>query len=254
MGQPLTHDSVKRATSLIRKIELPWLILAALLISTLVAAFQSSRQLRADADARFAEIAQGEKRTFIRRLREIESLLYSARAFQKVVPNLSQSAWDTYLAASIRDGGTRPGVVAIQFVPDAAGANAPVPITSLLTPSVPADKVPLWNNSRPLLDAISSASSTNLLVMSLPLNLPAGNSSSPDWVAMVLPLSINTAPPPPRRATPRSIGSVVAIVDLAGVGLSLARIRLFQSCMKFLMARSVSSHRVMLTLGSVSVK
>ena len=223
MGQPLTHDSVKRATSLIRKIELPWLILAALLISTLVAAFQSSRQLRADADARFAEIAQGEKRTFIRRLREIESLLYSARAFQKVVPNLSQSAWDTYLAASIRDGATRPGVVAIQFVPDADGSNGAGPITSLLTPSVPVDKVPLWRNSHPLLDAISSATSANALVMSLPLKLPAGNMSSPDWVAMVLPLSANTGPTPPRRAAQRPIGSVVAIVDLAGIGLSLAR-------------------------------
>ena len=75
MEQPLTHDSVSSATPRIRKIELPWLILAALLLSTLLAAFQSSRQLRADTDARFAEIARGEQRTFIRHLHDVEKLM-----------------------------------------------------------------------------------------------------------------------------------------------------------------------------------
>ena len=119
MEQPLTHDSVSSATPRIRKIELPWLILAALLLSTLLAAFQSSRQLRADTDARFEEIAQGEKRTFIRHLHDVEKLMTSAKAFEKALPNQSQSAWDTFLGANMRDGSTHAGLVALQVVPGA---------------------------------------------------------------------------------------------------------------------------------------
>ena len=113
MEKPSTHDTASRATSRIGKIELPWLILAALLISTLLAAFQSSRQLRADADMRFAEIAQGEKRTLIRQLRDVDNILQGARAFHKALPNLSQSAWDTYIATRLRDVTSNAGLIAI---------------------------------------------------------------------------------------------------------------------------------------------
>ena len=215
MEQPLTHDSVSSATPRIRKIELPWLILAALLLSTLLAAFQSSRQLRADTDARFAEIAQGEQRTFIRHLHDVEKLMTSAKAFEIALPNQSQTAWDTFLGANMRDGSTHAGLVALQIVSGANLPGATRPITSLLAPSVTIDEVRIWPTSPPLVEAISRAALTKSLVMSRPLATRLPPSS--DYIAMVLPLGPEPTTKRPLAAIPQSMGSVVAIIDLAAM-------------------------------------
>ena len=223
MEKPLTHDTASRATSRIGKIELPWLILAALLISTLLAAFQSSRQLRADADMRFAEIAQAEKRTLIRQLRDIESLLHGAKALQKAQPDLRQSAWDTYLATSMRDGTTHPGVVSVQFVSELNLSTGSPPITGLRTPSALLNDEPVWIASPALLAAMDRATSTNALVMSGPLVLPAGASQSPYRVALVLPLGAPTTTAPSALAPAQSMRYVIATIDMATIMASIVR-------------------------------
>ena len=215
MERPLTHDPVNSATTLIRKIELPWLILAALLVATLLAAFQSSRQLRADADVRFAEIAQGEKRVLLRQLRDVENILYGAKAFATALPNLSQSTWDTYVGARMRDGGMHPGIVAIQLL-----ANADSPRVAMTTPSLTAAVLPagnalVWSAAPALVDAISRATSTTTLVMSRSLSTPAGVLPSPDCVALVLQFSADTTTRNRDSTTATSRGTVLAIIDLA---------------------------------------
>ena len=222
MEPPLTHDPVNSVTALIRKIELPWLILAALLVSTLLAAFQSSRQLRADADARFAEIAQGEKRILLRQLREVENLLYGAKAFATALPNLSQATWDTYVGARMRDGGTHPGIVAIQFVPHANSPRVSMTTSGFTAPVSPGGNTPAWSTTPALADAISRATSTTTLVMSQPLATPAGVLPSPDCVALVLRLNADTASNNPDPATASSMPTVVAIIDLAAMVSSMA--------------------------------
>ena len=102
MDQPLTHDS-SGASTRSRKIELPWLILAALLLSTLLAAFQSSRQLQATNVVRFDEIAQTEKRALVRQFQDIERLLRDALAFEAALSKPSQTAWDNYVRASVQN-------------------------------------------------------------------------------------------------------------------------------------------------------
>ena len=99
MDQPLTHDSAGGASTRTRKIELPWLILAALLLSTLLAAFQSSRQLQAANVVRFDEIAQTEKRALVRQFQDVERLLRDAFAFEsgRAVMELPVG-WGAFLA------------------------------------------------------------------------------------------------------------------------------------------------------------
>ena len=223
MEKPLTHDTASRATSRIGKIELPWLILAALLISTLLAAFQSSRQLRADADMRFDEIAQGEKRTLIRQLRDIDNILQGARAFHKALPNLSQSSWDTYLATRLQDVSADSGLVAIDFVSGEIFSAGSVPIKDLRNPSVSVKDVRSWTASVPMLEAMERAASTNALVMSGPLPPPAGAPASPGRVALVLPLDAPTTTVPGSVAGTQVKRAVVAIVDISVIMSSLTR-------------------------------
>ena len=223
MEKPSTHDTASRATSRIGKIELPWLILAALLISTLLAAFQSSRQLRADADMRFAEIAQGEKRTLIRQLRDVDNILQGARAFHKALPNLSQSAWDTYLATRLRDVTSNAGLVAIDFVPGTILSVDSGPKPSRTDDSAPINDVRASSTSLPMLDALGRAASMNGLVMSGPLPLPAGAPTSTSRVALVLPLDARTTISLNSVADTQAQRSVVAIVDLATIVSSLTR-------------------------------
>ncbi|MCY7388875.1 MAG: PAS domain S-box protein, partial [Burkholderiales bacterium] len=221
MEKPVTHDTASRASSRIGKIELPWLILAALLISTLLAAFQSSRQLRADADMRFAEIAQVEKRTLIRQLHDIDNILQGARAFHKALPNLTQSAWDTYLATWLQDGTTNSGLIAIDFVPGEILSAGSVPSADRRDRSVSINDVREWRTSPPMLEALDRAASTNVLVMSGPLIMPAGAPASPGRVALVLPLDAPTATTPSPVSGIQRKRSVVAIVDIAAIASSL---------------------------------
>ena len=217
MERPVKQDSVTSAATLVRKIELPWLILAALLISTLLAAFQSSRQLRADADARFAEIALSEKRSLIRQLRDVESLLLGAKAFATALPGLSQTAWDKYTVGRVRDGGMQPRIVALQLVPDADSPSVFTTKTNLLLPSLPARIVPFWNQSPTIKEAIARAASTKTLVMSQPLGTLDGLPDGPDYVALALPINTTILGKDDTPVSTQSAAAVIAIVNLAAM-------------------------------------
>ena len=97
MAQPLTHDSPTGAPARIRKIELPWLILAALLLSTLLAAFQSSRQFQTANELRFLKEAY---RFFILNyVVKNGSYFFSEQYAQK----MQAEAFDIYLPSVDRD-------------------------------------------------------------------------------------------------------------------------------------------------------
>lgn len=223
MERLLTQDPVNSATALIRKIELPWLILAALLISTLLAAFQSSRQLQADADARFAEIAHGEKRILLRHLHDVQNLLYGAKAVATAMPNLNQSTWDTYVGARMREGGTHPGIVAIQLFPSASAPSVSTTIAGLTRPMLPGSSTQAWNVAPQFLEAISRAAATTALVMSRPLAVAPGVLPSPDCVALVLRFNADAAMKNFNAGTASSMATVVAIIDLAAMVSELSR-------------------------------
>ena len=207
MAHPDTKNSMSRASALIGKIELPWLVLAALLLSTLLAAFQSSRQVREDTDARFAEIALGEARNLTHQLRDVESHLHSSRAFATAMPALGQATWDTYAAASLAGSHLRPVVVALALVPGIDTLGVP-------TPAPPDRLTPAWTASPAFVEALKLATSTKTLVMSQHLDAPVGVLPSADCVAVVLPLEANNTQPG---------GAVVAVVDLAAMLAGIER-------------------------------
>ncbi len=213
--QTLTQDPLSSVSTLVKKIELPWLILAALLIATLLAAFQSARQLRLDSDARFAEIAQGEKRVLLRQLRDVEGLLYGAKAFATALPSLSQSTWDTYVGTRMQDGGTHAGLVAIQVIPNADLPRVSKTISVVLAPAPTDGSAPAWSTSPALLEAINRAAATSTLVMSQRLVAPAGVLPTADWVALVLPLNATSNTKNRDTSTAKPAGTALAIIDLA---------------------------------------
>ena len=222
------QDSLSSVSSRLRKIELPWLILAALLLSTLLAAFQSSRQLREDANARFAEIAQREKRTLTRQLNDVENLLYGAKAFAAVLPlttssTISQASWDTFVAASIRDRSTYPGLVALQLIPNLDATHAALTMASLLVPETPSNNMAVWSASPAIMDAIIRAASTATTVVSEPLAAPAEKLPTANFVALVLPLSAATTNKTRSPSSTSTTGMVLAIVDLAAMVSSMER-------------------------------
>ena len=202
-------------STLLKKIELPWLILAALLISTLLAAFQSARQLRLDSDARFAEIAQGERRVLLRQLRDVEGLLYGAKAFATALPGLSQLTWDTYFGTRIQDGGPHAGLVAIQVIPNADLPRVSKTISAALVPATTDGRSSTWSTSPALLEAINRAATTSTLVMSQRLTAPAGVLPTADWVALVLPLNATASTQNRDTSTAKPAGTALAIIDLA---------------------------------------
>ena len=208
MTPPASNHRINSAATLIRKIELPWLILAALLLSTLLAAFQSSLQLRADADARFAEIALGEKRGLIRQLRDVESLLVGAKAFATATAVPNAAAWDKYAAINLVGGDAHPGVVAVQYVAATGARGVPAARS-------PERVAPAWAASPALAAAIGRAASTKALVMSQRLEVPIGALPSNDCVALVLALDANNPTQPG--------GALVAVVDLAALMADIER-------------------------------
>lgn len=118
-----------------RKIELPWLILAALLISTLFAGYQSWRLQESDASARFREIAEDHAEDVRRALVDIDSHLKSIAAFAATAPALNDATWREFShaqhpplisARQTAETATLSGLVAVQLTiaPAQAGTSA----------------------------------------------------------------------------------------------------------------------------------
>ncbi len=219
MSQPLTHDSATVASTRNRKIELPWLILVALLLSTLLAAFQSSRQLRASNEVRFNEIAQTEKRALVRQFQDVERLLRDALAFESAVANPGQPAWDTYVRASVQNmiGGAQ-AIAAVQL-------HAPTgarPLTTVLSSATEIEKIIDGQTSQALSAAISSAKSTNAVTLSFLLIAP-GEASTTHFVAVVAPGYGATSTLKPLGTPGQSRGAAVAIIDLSVIMSNFAK-------------------------------
>ena len=219
MASTLPKEQAGDVSSRLRQIELPWLILAAMLLATLLAAFQSSRQLRVDADARFAEIVQAEKRALDRQLRRIESGLTSARAFIAAMPTVDQATWETYVNASFGDRDAYSGLVGVQFIPRTGSSLSRPALSKQLKAPLPEGNTRQWITSTQVGRAVALAESTATLVMSEPLDATTCGLPSAICVALALPLDTGVA----ESLLPDTTGTIVAIVDLAAMVAAAAR-------------------------------
>ncbi len=151
-----------------RKFELPWLIVAALLVSTVVTAYQSWQQAQVDARKRFAELAATESQALSRQMRAIEDLLAGIRAFTTAVPELSRPAWETYLKVRGPKTEDRAGLAGLRLKIDRprAAAGAQDALTTYL-PAPPAGLTsPEWENMAGVGEALAKSAQTNRAVLS----------------------------------------------------------------------------------------
>lgn len=198
----------------LRKIELPWLILGALLLSTLLAAYQNARQLRADADARFNEMVLGEQRAVLRELRDIENLMRGASALLVAIPNLTQPTWDAYFDERMPGTDANVGLVALQFVSKprvASGANAS--LTRVFASTYSGKTAPAWNTVPEIADALALAESSNRPAISRSLSNIADVPRLRSPVAIVMKVGDHISSRNLTGAT-SDRGYVIAIVDL----------------------------------------
>ncbi|MEO8101562.1 MAG: ATP-binding protein [Betaproteobacteria bacterium] len=223
---PLNNPNTLKAA--LRKIELPWFILAALLLSTLVTAYQNARQLHADAETRFQEIVQSDQRAIVRQLRDFEDLMHGAAALLVALPNLKQSSWDAFFDARLPAPENYAGLVALQYAPhspatSAAGAGE---LTRVLSPaSQAAPAVGRWQEIPELADAARQADSSGRLVLSRALGRLPGLAAIHSPVAMVTLAGGNPAPPGRMASTGTPQGHLIGIVDLNLLMSQLARTR-----------------------------
>ena len=217
-------DSSLKAT--LRKIELPWFILAALLLSTLFTAYQNARQVRVDAESRFQELVQGEQRAILRQLRDFEDLMYGASALTVALPHLGQPSWDAYFEARMQAAEKYAGLIALQYVPISTSSTAPEEnLTRMFSPNRPGQKRGPWTTVPEIATAIKLAEDSRRPVISGPLAKLDGLPDARSPVAIVLIAgragSGNSAPRP--AAPPR--GYLIGIVDLNLMMLRLVETR-----------------------------
>jgi len=211
----------------LRKIELPWFILAALLLSTLFTAYQNARQLRADAETRFQEIVQGEQGAILRQLRAFENLMHGTAALTVALPDLKQSTWDTFFDVRMQVPENYIGLVALQYVPASPFSSkaATESLTRVFSPNRPGQPVAPWSNVPEIADALAAAGSSRGLVISRPLGTMTGlpDTHSPVAMAMI----VGSDGSAKSLAAPSSVprGYLIGIVDLNLLMSQLARTR-----------------------------
>ncbi|MBL0125522.1 MAG: PAS domain S-box protein [Betaproteobacteria bacterium] len=228
----MNRSSPKAASSLkatLRKIELPWFVLAALLISTLFTAYQNARQVHADAQTRFQEIAQGEQAAIVRHLRDFEDLMHGTSALMVALPNLGQSAWDAFFDTWMPVPENYAGLVALQYVPTLAAltpsAASTASLTRVFSPTRPGQQVAPLNKLPEIADAIALADSGRRTVMSRPLADTPGlpTMQSPVALVMIAGNDGSARSLAGRSTIPR--GYLIAIIDLNLLMSHLAQTR-----------------------------
>ena len=172
----------------LRKIELPWFILVALLISTLVTAFQNARQIRADADARFEEMANAEKRAILRQFRDIEDLMQGTLAFMAALPVTRQSDWDTYFDARMRPTERYTGLVAMQvaFPAKEGGVSAEKTLTRKFPRGKTGQERSNWTQFPEFAKAIDAANKSRQTAISQSIGAIDGFPDIRSPIAMVM--------------------------------------------------------------------
>ena len=237
------------------RLEMPWVILLAILVGTFVAAYKSEQAADAAASKRFHETAQSAYRDLQHELEATQDLLESTSAFVSMMPNggIDANSWSNFFnARSARS--TKPdhgdnadsqhGLIRVDHIPSSrvlAGSEltaATTPrLSSLFGPNSGAIAAQTNLENIPAVAlAIAEASKRSGVVMSVPLNIAPATGGK--IVAMVLAtnpqnsdekISADKAPanrkndvalsavdaPPPPAV--RAPGSIVGLVNLSEI-------------------------------------
>lgn len=120
------------------RFELPWLVLLALLVGTLVAAYKSDQRADAAADRRFQEISRAAELSLRHDIQASRDLLESAAAFMSVLPNatIDAGAWTNFLKRHSANGDNNRSLMRVDYIPYSAvatGASSTSPAAARLS-------------------------------------------------------------------------------------------------------------------------
>jgi PAS domain S-box-containing protein len=107
------------------RFELPWLVLAALLVGTLVAAYKSDQRADAAATRRFQEITRAAELSLQHDIQANRDMLESAAAFVSVQPNATIDAriWTNFFKRLSANGENNHSLMRVDYVPHSAVAT-----------------------------------------------------------------------------------------------------------------------------------
>jgi PAS domain S-box-containing protein len=121
--------------SAIPRIEAPWLVLGALLLSTVVASVQSYRQVSQESQNRFDALAESAKSEIATQFRQTDDALATAGAIIAASPQIDNVRWNKYLDAREKRSSTIPGLARIEYRAARAtrtGGQDPTPSSALI--------------------------------------------------------------------------------------------------------------------------
>ena len=213
-----------------KKFELPWLILVALLLSTLLYAWQTSQRQDAERIKRFNEIVEGETRGVARQFRVIEDLLRSVSAMTSAVPDITQATWETYFDARISAQDDVGGLIALQFISTAGNPKSAMTSTTLtrvFLPIQPQVRFSSWSEQPEIATAIDKARLSRRPVLSTAIGELAGLPMPKDAVALVIVSEAGKSARDIAGSVAKAGGIMIAIIDRNALMQTFARSRAF---------------------------
>ncbi len=194
------------------RVEAPWIILAALLLATILAAHQSNVRSQKNALQQFDEMATNASKFILSEVRHIEDEIAIGAAVIASMPEIDNARWNDYLDARGQNVASAMGLVRLEYraVPKPvrkAGAATHHPPSSLLVRVVVEQLSNISELSMsPLIDdATKVAGLTKRNVTTPPLSIETAAKAT-DYVAMVSPVYSSRLP------LSEPIGYMVAIL------------------------------------------
>ncbi len=172
------------------RFEAPWVILAALLVATILAAHQSNLRTKKDAQARFGDMAVNASKQILNEVRHVEDAMALGGAVIASSPNIDNKRWNTYLDARIQRAEPAIGLVRLEYRAAAKTRNAGKPAERPLLIRDVEEELRLGDflSTSPLIDdAVVVARRTQKSVMTTAL-LGHDAFTATEYVAMVKPV------------------------------------------------------------------
>ncbi len=172
------------------RFEAPWVILAALLVATILAAHQSNLRTKKDAQARFGDMAVNASKQILNEVRHVEDAMALGGAVIASSPNIDNKRWNTYLDARIQRAEPAIGLVRLEYRAAAKTRNAGKPAERPLLIRDLEEELRLGDflSTSPLIDdAVVVARRTQKSVMTTAL-LGHDAFTATEYVAMVKPV------------------------------------------------------------------
>ncbi len=172
------------------RFEAPWVILAALLVATILAAHQSNVRSKKDAQVRFGDMAVNASKQILNEVRHIEDAMALGGAVIASSPNIDNKRWNTYLDARIQRAAPAMGLVRLEYRAAAKSPGAGKPAESPLLIRDLEDELRLGDflsTSVLINDAVSVARRTQKSVMTTAL-VGQDAVTATEYVALVKPV------------------------------------------------------------------